>query len=76
MVIAAKPLLPSGSPSAADWAAVSIAAASERRVGAATIVTSAAIAVTNDDDHSCNGHDVNDHLHDGHEDVIVDDGPP
>ncbi len=78
MAIAAKPSSPSGPPSAADWAAVSIAAASETSVDAATVVASAAVAValTNDDDHPCDGHDVNDRLHDGCEDVIVDDGPP
>ncbi len=51
MAIAAGPSSPSGPPSATDWAAVSIAAASETRVTAATVVASTAIAVavTNDD---------------------------
>ncbi len=44
MAIAAEPLLPSGPPSAADWAAVNIAAASEMRVNPATVVASAAIS--------------------------------
>jgi hypothetical protein len=76
MAIAAKPSSPSGPPSAADWAAISVAAASETRVGAAAVVASAAIAITNDDDHPCDGDDVNNYLHDGYEDVIVDDGLP
>ena len=38
MAIAAEPLLPSGPPLAADWAAVSIAAVSETRVTAAAII--------------------------------------
>ncbi len=76
MAIVAKPSLPSGPPSAADWAAVSVAAESETRVDAAAIVASAAVAVTNNDDHPCDGHDVDDRLHDGYEDVIVDDSPP
>jgi hypothetical protein len=42
MAIAAEPLLPSGPPSVADWAAVSIAAASETSVTNATVVASAA----------------------------------
>jgi hypothetical protein len=53
MAIAAEPSSPSGPPSAADWAAVSVAAASETRVtaAAAAAVASAAVAVavTNDD---------------------------
>ncbi len=76
MAIAAKPSSPSGPPSAAEWAAISIAAASETRVNAATVVASTTVAITNDDDYPCNGHDINDRLHDGYEDVIVDDGPP
>jgi hypothetical protein len=76
MAITAKPSSPSGLPLAAVWASASIAAASETRVDAATVVASAAIAVTNNDDHLCDGHYVDDRLHDGYEDVIVDDGPP
>jgi hypothetical protein len=80
MAIAAKLLSPSGPPSAAEWAAVSIAAASETRVNAAAVVASATVAVaipiTNDNDHPCNGHKVVNHLHDGYEDVIIDKGPP
>jgi hypothetical protein len=78
MAIAAKPLSPSGSTSAADWAAVSVAAALETRVDAAAVIASAAVTITatNDDDHPCDGHDVDNRLHDGYEDVIVDDGPP
>ncbi len=80
MAIAAEQSSPSGPPLAADWAALSIAAASETRVPATAIVASAtiavAIAITNDDDHRCDGHDVDDRLHDGYEDVIADDGPP
>ncbi len=76
MAIAAEPSAPSGPPPAADWAAVSITAASETSVTTSAVVASAAIvlAVTNDDDHPCNRHDVNNCLHDGHNDVIVDDG--
>jgi hypothetical protein len=44
MAIAAEPSLPSGLLSAADWAAVSIAAALETRVTAATVVASAAVS--------------------------------
>jgi hypothetical protein len=78
MEITAKPSLPSGPPSAADWVAISIATALETRVNAATIIASAAVAVavTNNDDHLCNGHDVNNPLHDGYEDVIINNGPP
>ncbi len=76
MAIAAKPSSPSGPPSAADWAAISVVAALEKRVDAAAVVASAAIAITNNNDHPCNGHDVNDHLHDGYEDVIVNEGTP
>ncbi len=78
MAITAKPLPPSSPPLAADWAAISVAAALETRVDAATVVASAAIAVavTNNNDHPCDGHDVNDCLHDGYKDVIVKDGPP
>ncbi len=77
MAIAAEPLSPSGLPSAADWAAVSVAAASETSVIASAIVASAAvaiaIAVANDNDHPHDGHDVNNCLHDdGHDNVIVD----
>jgi hypothetical protein len=77
MAIAAEPSLPSSLPSVADWAAVSVAAALETSITASTVVASAAIAVAvaNDDNHPCDGHDVDDCLHDdGHDDVIVDDG--
>jgi hypothetical protein len=77
MAIAAEPSSPSGPPSAADWAAISIAAASETSITASAVVasTTVAIAVANDDDHPCNGHDVNDCLHDdGNDNVIADDG--
>jgi hypothetical protein len=76
MAITAKPSSPSGLPLAADWAAVTIAAASETRVNAANVVASTAVAVSNDDDHPCDGHDVDNRLHDGYEDVIVNNGPP
>jgi hypothetical protein len=76
MAIAAKPLSPSGPPLAADWVAVSVAAALETRVDAAAVVASAAITVTNNDDHPCDGNDLDNCLHDGYEEVIVDDGPP
>ncbi len=73
MAIAAEPSSPSGLPSATDWAAVSIAAASETSVTASVVVASAAVA--DNDDHPRDGHDVNDFLHDdGHNDVIVNDG--
>jgi hypothetical protein len=45
MKIAAEPLLPSDPPLAADWVAVNIAATSETRVTAATVIASAAVAV-------------------------------
>ena len=67
--------LQSGPPSAADWAAFSVAAASETSVTASAVVAFAAIAVAvaNDDDHPRNGHDVGNCLHDdGHDDAIVD----
>jgi hypothetical protein len=77
MAIAAEPLSPSGLPSAADWAAISIAAALETIVTTSAVVASAdvPVAVTNNDDHPCDGHDVDDCLHDDeHGDVIVNDG--
>jgi hypothetical protein len=49
MAIAAELLSPSGPPSAADWAAVSIPAAAEMSILAAAIVASAAVAITSDD---------------------------
>jgi hypothetical protein len=78
IAIAAKPSSPSSLPLAADWAAVSIVAASETRVNTTAVVVSAAVAVavTNEDDHPCDGHDVDDRLHDGYKDVIIDDSPP
>jgi hypothetical protein len=45
MAIAAKPSLPFGPPSAADWAAISIAAALETRVTTAAVIASTAIAI-------------------------------
>jgi hypothetical protein len=45
MAIAAEPLSPSGLPLAADWAAVSIAAALETRVNASTGIASTAVAI-------------------------------
>jgi hypothetical protein len=75
MAIAAELSLPSGPLSAADWAAVSVAAASETSVTASAIVASAtvlAVAVANNNNHPRNGHDVDSCLHDGHNDVIVD----
>jgi hypothetical protein len=77
MAIASEPSLPSGLPLAADWAAVSVAAASETSVTTSAVVASSAfsIAVANADVHPCNGHDVDDCLHDdGHNDVIIDNG--
>ncbi len=76
MAIAVEPSLPSGPPLAADWAAVSIAAALKTSGTTSTVIASAAVAVTvvNDDNHPCDGHDVNDCLHDGHDDVIVNNG--
>jgi hypothetical protein len=78
MAIATKPSSPSGLPLAADWVAVSVTAALETRVDAVTVIASAtvAVAITNDDDHPCDGHDIDNRLHDGYEDVIVDDSPP
>jgi hypothetical protein len=77
MAIAADPLLPSGPPSAADWAAISIAAALKTSVTASTVIASAAIAVAvaNNNNHPHNGHDIDNCLHDdGHDDMIVDNG--
>ncbi len=77
MAIAAEPSSPSGPPSAADWAAISVAAALETSITAAAVVASAAlaIAVTNVDDHPPDGYDIDNHLHDWYKDVIVDEGP-
>ena len=60
------------------WSPVSVAAALEMSVTAATVVASAtvAIAVANNDDHLRDGHGVDYRLHDGYDDVIVDDGSP
>ena len=71
MAINAGLLSPSGPPLAADLAAISITAALETSVTAATTVASATIAVTvtNDDDHLHNGHDVNDRLHDRYDNI-------
>ncbi len=76
MAIAAELSSPSGPPSAADWAANSVATASETSVTASNVDASAAVAVAgaNDDDHPRDGHDVDNCLHDGHDNVIVDDG--
>jgi hypothetical protein len=76
MAIATEPSSPSSPQSAADWAAISVAAASETSVTASAVVASAAIAITvaNDNDHPRDGHDINDCLHDGHDDVFIDDG--
>jgi hypothetical protein len=82
MAIAAEPSSPSGPPLAADWAAVSVAAALETSNTASTVVASAvvasaaaAVAVANDDDHPRDGHNVNNCLHyDGHNDMIVNNG--
>jgi hypothetical protein len=77
MAIAAEPSSPSGPPLAADWAAVSIAAALETSITTSAIVASAAVAVAvaNNEDHPQDGHDIDDCLHDdGHDDVIVDNG--
>ncbi len=66
MAASAELLLPTGPPSAADWAAVIIAAASETTVTTATIVAVAtiavAVAVTNNNDHVCDGHVVGNRL--------------
>jgi hypothetical protein len=77
MAIPAELSSSSGPPLAEDWAAVSNAPALETSITASAVVASAAvaIAVANDDDHPCNGHDINDCLHDdGHNNVIVDNG--
>jgi hypothetical protein len=76
MAIAAEPSSPSGPPLATDWVAVSIAAALETSVTASALVASATvtIAVTNEDNHPCNRHDVDNCLHDGHDNMIVDNG--
>jgi hypothetical protein len=64
MAIAAELSSPSGLPSAADWAAVGGAAASETSVTASDVVASAAIAIAiaDDDDHPRDGHDANDRI--------------
>ncbi len=77
MAIAAEPSSPSGPPLAADWAAISDAAALETSVTATAVIASAAVAVpvANNNNHPRDGHDVDDCLHDdGHVNVIVDDG--
>jgi hypothetical protein len=78
MAITTEPSLPSGLPSAADRAVVSGAAASETSVTTSAVVASAAaaavIVVANDNNHPHDGHNVDDCLHDGHNDMIVDDG--
>ncbi len=78
MAIAAEPSSPSGSPLAADREAVSVDAVLEMSITVTAIVASAAVAVaiTKDNYHPRNGHDINDRLHDGYEDMVVDDGPP
>jgi hypothetical protein len=55
----------------------------ETRVNAATIVVSAvvvtiavAVAITNDDNNPCDGQDVDNRLHDGYKDLIVNNVPP
>jgi hypothetical protein len=77
MEIAAEPMSPSGSPSAADWVAISITAVSETSITTSAVVASAAIAIAlaNNDDHPRNEHDIDNCLHDdGHDDVIIDNG--
>jgi hypothetical protein len=77
MAIAAEPLSPSGPPSAADWAAISIAAALETSVTASAVVasTAVAVAVPNAADHPRDGHNVDNCLHDdGHDDMVVNNG--
>jgi hypothetical protein len=77
MAIATEPSSPSGPPSAADWAAVSIPAVSEKSVTASAVVasTTVAVAVANNNDHPHDGHDIDNCLHDdGHDSVIVDNG--
>ncbi len=73
MAIAAEPSLPSGPLSAVDWAAISVTAVLETSVTASAVVASSAIAFTiaNDNDHTHNGHEVDDCLHDGHDNVLV-----
>jgi hypothetical protein len=76
MAIAAEPSSPSIPPSAADWVAVSVAAALETSVTTSPIVASAAIAVAvaNKDYHLHDGHNVDNCLHDEHDEVIAEDG--
>jgi hypothetical protein len=69
--------LPFGPPPAADWAAVSVAAALETSITTSAVIASTAItvAVTNDDHHPRDGQDVDNCLHDdGHDNVIVNNG--
>jgi hypothetical protein len=50
---------------------------SETSITASVVIasTTVAIAVANNDDHPCNGHDINNCLHDdGHNNLIVKDG--
>jgi hypothetical protein len=76
MVIATEPSSPSSPLLAADWVAISVAAALETSVTASAIVAAAAItvAVANKDNHPRDGHNINNCLHDGHTKVIVDNG--
>ena len=73
-----RPLLPSGLSSVADWAAVSVSAASETSITATTVVASTAviIAVTNNDDHLWDGHVIDDCLHDEYNNMTIDNGSP
>jgi hypothetical protein len=78
MAITTEPSSPSGPPSAADWAVISIAAALETSVTTTAVVAFATVAVTltNDDDHPRNGHNIDNCLHDGYKDMIIDNSPP
>jgi hypothetical protein len=75
MAIAAEPSSPSGLPLAADWVAISIAAALETSVTTSAVVASAAVAVAVaiNDNHPHNGHNVDNCLHDdGHPAMLED----
>jgi hypothetical protein len=74
MATTADSLTSSGRQLAVDPTAIAIATASERRVIAAAVVASSAVAVAfaNKDGHLCDGHIVDNCLHNGHNNEIVD----
>jgi hypothetical protein len=63
MAIAADSSLPTGPPSATDWVAASVAAASKTSTATAVIASSAvAVAIANDNNNPCDGHGANNRI--------------